>query len=483
MREIPDIMELHILIKDGKDLTHQIYDQISSAIASGRLANGQQVPPSRLLARQLGVARKSVADAYHRLTYDKKLVGYVGKGTFVHRPLAAEPVQQPSSWRPSAALQKWMDLAARDQVGKKDRCPVDFTGGESSTGHFPQDEWRSCVMHGLRRSAARRGRYGDAAGLLELRQALLGHAGFSRGVAGSVDDVVITSGAQQALDLIGRVLVEPGMCVALEEPGYPRARLLFASLGARVVGVPVDADGIDVEAIPGDARIIYVTPAHQFPLGMAMSEARRHALLEKAAAIGAIIIEDDYDSEFRYTGRPIDALQSLDRFGIVIFVGTMSKVMFPEMRIGYVLAPSLIAQALVAAKRLSDWQCNTMLQFALAKFVSDGHLLRHVRRTQGSYALRREKIQNAFDTILAPWFELIPSEAGFHLVATCKPGLDIPALIAAAREAGVGLYPLSAFYAGPDVKQGLFLGYGSVETERIDAALLTVRDLLRAAGQ
>ncbi|WP_295995207.1 PLP-dependent aminotransferase family protein [Rugamonas sp.] len=473
-------MELHILIKDGKDLAHQIYDQISHAIDSGRLANGQQVPPSRLLAKQLGVARKSVADAYNRLSYDKKLVGYVGKGTFVHHPFCKPSVPQYPTWQPSPTLQKWIDLEVIDQVGKKERCVVDFTGGESSTSHFPQDEWRSCVMHGLRRSSAKRGRYGDAAGIVELRQALLRHAGFSRGVTGSADDVIVTNGAQQALDLICRVLVEPGMCVAVEDPGYPRARLLFASLGARVVGVPVDADGIDVDAIPNDAKMIYVTPAHQFPLGMPMSEQKRHALLNKAAAIGAIIVEDDYDSEFRYSGRPIDSLQSLDSFGVVIFVGTMSKVMFPEMRIGYVLAPPIIAQALISAKRLTDWQCNTMLQFALAKFVSDGHLLRHVRRVQNIYALRREKIQKTFDTALAPWFELIPSEAGFHMAAPCKQKIDIAGLIAAARKTGVGLYPLSVFYAGPTVKDGLFLGYGSVNTESIEPALLTVRDLLRS---
>lgn len=472
-------MELHILIKDGKDFSNQIYDQIGAAIDNGRLAHGQQVPPSRLLAQQLGVARKSVADAYNRLVYDKKLVGFVGKGTYVNQRRAP---QQPADAAPAvlpAGLEKWRRFAQTDRVGNKQRCAVDFTGGESAKSAFPQDEWRGCVMHGLRRANASRGRYDAAAGLPELREALLRHASFSRGLVGDPAQVVITSGAQQALDLIGRVVIEPGMCVAVEEPGYPRARLLFASLGARVVGVPVQADGIDVDAIPDEARLIYVTPAHQFPLGMSMSEPKRHALLRKAAAIGAIIIEDDYDSEFRYSGRPADSLQSMDPYGVVVFVGTMSKIMFPELRIGYVLAPQAIAEALVTVKRLTDWHCNTMLQHALAKFVAEGSLLRHVRRVQVVYAQRREKMQNMFGTALAPWFELIPAEAGFHMVADCRQPLDIPALIAASAQAGVGLYPLSAFYAQPQSRNGLFLGYGAVDTDSIEPALLTVRDILR----
>lgn len=472
-------MELHIRIKNDKDYSHQIYEQIADAIDTGRLVKGQQVPPTRLLAKQLGVARKSVADAYKRLTFDKRLVGYVGKGTFVHLPKRAKPLTAPVAPLALQGLQKWDQLVRDDRMPHKVRHPVNFTGGESANGVFPRDEWRTCVMHGLRKSNANQGRYGDAAGVPELREALLRHAAFSRGLSGVPSQVVISSGAQQALDLIGRVLIEPGTCVAIEEPGYPRARLLFASLGARVAAVPVEADGIDVDAIPADARIIYVTPAHQFPLGMMMSEAKRHALLKKAADIGALIIEDDYDSEFRYSGRPVDSLQSMDTFGVVAFVGTMSKVMFPELRVGYILAPPALASVLVASKRLADWHCNTMVQYALARFVADGGLLRHIRRAQVVYAQRRECIEQMFSTALAPWFKLIPADVGFHMAAECTQQIDIPLLIAWAAQAGVGLYPLAAFYSQPTASNGLFLGYGAVDTDSIEPALLTVRDLLR----
>ena len=476
-------MELHIIIEGRKDLAGQVYRHLSDAIRSGRLAPGQQLPPSRLLAEQLGLSRKTVSEAYSRLTLDKLIVGRVGAGSFVQAPAAPR--------RGSIAPSAHSGLASADIVRKWDsmatplrhplpegRSRYEFIGGCATPGHFPMDEWRRCVTHALRQDPALRGRYSEAEGLLVLREAIARHIAFARGVACTPANVVVTNGAQQGLDLLGRVLMEPGCVVAVEDPGYPAARGLFASQGAQVVGIPLDEEGIMVDRIPDGTRLIYVTPAHQFPLGMPMSVARRRALLARAHAIGAIIIEDDYDSEFRYEGRPTDSLQSMDTQDIVVFVGTFSKVMLPELRLGYLILPQPLLNAVLTVKHLTDWHTNTMNQHALAKFIADGYLQKHIRRCHDIYATRRERLQTLFATLLAPWFELVPAEAGFHLAALCKGAVDIDLLLRLARRADVGIYSLANFYASEPPQQGLFLGYGAIDTLDIEPALTRLRDIL-----
>ena len=473
-------MELHLIIEGNKDLSGQVYRQLSEAIRSGRLADGQQLPPTRLLARQLGISRKPVAEAYTRLGYDKMLVGQTGRGTFVSAPPAGRAAPAGAGQANAyPALAKWNGFDSPLRQPQQDsRAQFEFIGGAPAPQHFPQADWRRCVLYGLRQDAAGRGRYAATEGVPALRAALARHAAFARGVNGGADQLIVTNGAQQAFDLLGRILLEPGACVAVEDPGYPLARLLFQSQGARVAYVPVDAEGIVVERIPDDARLIYVTPAPQFPLGMPMSTERKQALLARARAIGAIIIEDDYDSEFRYEGRPADSLQSMDRHGVVAFVGTLSKVVLPDLRIGYVVAPCAILPALKIAKHLTDWYSATMIQHALARFIDDGSLLRHIRRGHEIYASRREALVRVFDTALAPWFRLVPAVAGFHVAAFAKRDLDLDLLIRLARRAGVGLYALPAFYSQAPPRKGLFLGYGAIDTLDIEPALLRVRDIL-----
>lgn len=474
-------MELHLVIEGGKDLSGQVYRQLADAIRSGRLADGQQVPPSRLLASQLGISRKPVAQAYTRLTYDQLLVGRIGKGSFVCAPAAAgAPRQSSAELAGHATLLKWESMRTPLRHALPEgHARYEFIGGAPSPQHFPMDEWRRCMLRGLRQESRALGRYAPTEGIPELRDAIARHAGFARGVTGSAQQVVVTNGAQQALDLLGRVLLEPGSTVAMEDPGYPLARLLFASQGARVVGVPVDAEGIVVDLIPADARLIYVTPAHQFPLGMPMSAARREALLARALAIGAIVIEDDYDSEFRYEGRPTDSLQSMDRHGIVAFVGSFSKLMLPELRVGYLMAPPALLRALLTAKHLSDWHTASTVQHALASFIADGSLLKHIRRMHAVYAGRRAQLVKMFAGPLAPWFDLVPATAGFHLAARALAPVDIGLLQRLARRADVGLYSLADFYHDGAPQQGLFLGYGAIDTLDIEPALLRVRDILQ----
>ncbi|PHN23572.1 MocR-like pyridoxine biosynthesis transcription factor PdxR [Pseudomonas sp. ICMP 561] len=474
-------MELHIVIKGRKDLANQLYDQLRDNIESGRLAAGVQLPPSRLLAVQLGVSRKTISDAYSRLTYENFLVGKRGSGTFVNSLATAQSRQQETCDLASAAvLEKWqnLELGLRHPVGEETRRG-DFIGGAVSHSHFPAGEWRRCIQHALRQLAKTPGLYSQPQGLEVLRKAIAGHIAFARGVRCMADDIVVCNGAQQALDLISRVLTEPGCCVAMEDPGYRPARLLFSAQGARVVGVPVDAEGMQVDAIPDDARFIYVTPSHQMPLGMPMSMSRRQALLDKARRIGAIIIEDDYDSEFRYEGQPTDSLQSMDRHGIVAYVGTFSKTLLPELRLGYAVLPSAIHAAVIKARQLTDWHTSTLNQWALAKFIDDGLLQKHIRRCHGVYVGRRQRILERLTTDLAPWFEAIPATAGFHMALWCKVPLDVERLINQARQHDVGIYSLAPYYQSTPDRTGIYLGFGAIETLDIDPALDRLRDLLQ----
>jgi GntR family transcriptional regulator/MocR family aminotransferase len=473
-------VELHIVIQGRKDLANQLYEQLRDNIESGRLAPGVQLPPSRLLAAQLGLSRKTISDTYSRLTYENYLVGKIGSGTFVNALNAPTQRRQPPSQLASATrISKWQDISLplrHPALEGTLRC--DFIGGATAKTQFPHDEWRRCTQYALRQMSQARGFYSQPQGLPPLRSAIAGHIAFARGVKCTADDIVVCNGAQQALDLIARVLIEPGCTVAMENPGYTPARQLFAAQGAEVVSVPVDSAGIVVEQIPENAHAIYVTPSHQMPLGMPMSLERREALLKKASRIGAIIIEDDYDSEFRYEGRPTDSLQSMDRFGVVAYVGTFSKTLLPELRLGYAVLPEAILEAVIKAKQLTDWHTSTLPQWALTKFISEGLLNKHIRRCHSIYAGRRERILARFAGDLWPWMEAIPSSAGFHMAVMFKVPVNLPLLVELARKVEIGLYPLTGFFADAAPRDGLILGFGAIETLDIDPALDRLRDVL-----
>jgi GntR family transcriptional regulator/MocR family aminotransferase len=473
-------MELHIVIEGDKDLVGQLCRQLGDAIRSGRLTAGEKLPPTRLLAEQLGVSRKTVAEAYARLTFDRLLVGRVGSGTFVAgdvRPRVAPHADGGFAGAAVAARWRSMDTPLRHPV-PDGNSRFEYIGGAPARSLFPHAEWRRCVLHALRQGARSRGLYGPVEGLPALRDAIARHAAFARGVRCGVDDIIVTNGAQQALDLVARVLVEPGCTVAVEEPGYPPARLLFSAQGAEVVGIPVDAQGLCVDRIPDGTRLVYVTPAHQFPLGTPMSLRRREELLARAHELGAIVIEDDYDSEYRYEGRPTDSLQSMDTRGTVAFVGTFSKTLSPELRLGYLIAPQPILQAVCIAKHLSDWHTSTPAQWALAKFIVDGELNKHIRRSHAVYAERRARIMARFEGDLSPWFELVPATAGIHLAALCRKPVDMEMLLRLARRVDVGLYSLEPFFHFDAPRQGLIFGYGAIDSGDIDPSLDRLRDIL-----
>jgi GntR family transcriptional regulator/MocR family aminotransferase len=294
--------------------------------------------------------------------------------------------------------------------------------------------------------------------------------------------VIVTSGAQQAFDLAARVLIAPGDVVAVEDPGYPPVRSLFESLGATVLGVRVDEEGLVVGELPARAKIVYTTPSHQFPTGVRMSLSRRLELLAWAEATNAVIIEDDYDSEFYYGGGALDPLQSLDRAGRVLYIGTFSKTLLPTLRIGFLVAPGSLSGALVAAKRLSDWHTDTVTQGALARLLDEGAFAAHVRRANRIYAGRRARIIDAVARDLSRWLDVVPSVAGLHLFAQLRGDvpLRVSAVTDAAAAAGVGIQSIARFamHDSEQARRGFVLGYGAIDEASIDQGVRRLRDVL-----
>ena len=295
-------------------------------------------------------------------------------------------------------------------------------------------------------------------------------------------DVIITNGTQQALDLVVRVLLAPGDRVAVEDPSYRPPRLLFASHGLRVRGVPVDDEGLVVDAIPRDVRLVYVTPSHQYPLGMTMSLPRRVALLAWAERHNAAIVEDDYDSEFRYGGRPIEPLQTLDRDGRVIYVGSFSKTMLPTLRMGFAVVPPPIRHAMRAARYVSDWHGPIPTQRALTRFIDEGFLANHVRKMRAIYAARHQQITETLAHDFGDTLALIPSAAGLHVsaVATSHSAADFEAIADEAPSAGLGVQLLSFFPSDRAPMAGLALGYGGIDVAEIEEGLGRLHALVRS---
>ncbi|MFC4944121.1 PLP-dependent aminotransferase family protein [Pseudonocardia sp. GCM10023141] len=463
-------MEFHVQLTGRGDLAARIYRQLLDAILDGRLRSGERLPPTRELAERLDVSRNTVAVAYDRLTAEGFLVARVGAGTFVGAQALPPTRPRAAPVGDVAPRALWADVSAPAATVAPDH---DFRVGIPDVRLFPLRTWRRLVTRELHGPALRTAGYDDAAGHAGLRAAIARHLGVSRSVNAAPADVLITHGAQQALDLVARVLIEPGGCVAVEEPGYPPARQLFSSLGARVIGVPVDADGLVVDALPADARLVHVTPSHQFPLGTAMSLARRTALLCWAERTGAAIIEDDYDSEYRFGGRPLEPLQSLDRCGRVVYIGTFSKTLLPKLRLGFLIAPASLQPALRAAKRLSDLHGDPVTQGAMAGLIDEGLLGRHIRRATRVYAARREAVlaglREHLDGLLSP----VPSAAGLHLCARLRPGVDVdlPRVVARAAEAGVGVESLADHCAATPPQEGLVLGYGAIDEDGVSEGL------------
>jgi GntR family transcriptional regulator / MocR family aminotransferase len=459
----------------ARTLLRDLHAQLRAAILDGRLRPGLRLPTTRVFAAAYGVSRNTAIGVYDLLRSEGYLFARGKAGTYVAGALS------PALPRKRSAIDTHrprLNPFWRGRSALEPRCAArfDFTLGVPDLEQFPFTVWRRLSTRALHAQSRSLAAYAEPQGRPALRVAIAQHASFARAVACQADDVVVTAGAQQAFDLIARILVTPGRgVVALEDPGYPPTRAAFAAAGARIVAVPVDREGLIVERLPHNARVVCVTPSHQFPLGVAMSAHRRAALLEFARRHDAIVVEDDYDGEFRFGGRPLDALQTLDRDERVFYVGTFSKSMFPALRLGFVTAPGWARAALVAAKHAADWHCPVVEQDTLAAFIADGHLARHVRKMRRVYAARRDLLLRTLQRDFRRWLEPVPATAGLHLAALAAASLDIDALVARAQLNDVGVYALRSFCTGKSVHRGLVFGYGASNEMTIAEGLARLR--------
>ncbi|KAA9150001.1 PLP-dependent aminotransferase family protein [Amycolatopsis acidicola] len=467
-------MELHIDVSDGRELREKISRQIRASILDGRLREGDALPPSRELAQRLAVSRNTVTAAYELLAAEGFVHAKAGAGTFVSS--GARRVERPpaevSELRPAEVWDSVPDPPLRFAV----EAEFDFRAGAPDVRLFPFETWRRLVTEQLRGSRPEVLTYGDPRGHAGLRAEIARQLSLSRNVRAGPEDVLVTNGSQQALDLAARVLLCPGDVVAVEDPGYPPPRQLFTTLGARLAAVPVDGEGIVVDRIPAGCRLVYVTPSHQFPLGTSMSPARRVALIEWAKRNDAAILEDDYDTEFRYTGRPLEPLHSLDNAGRVLYVGSFSKVLLPALRLGFLIAPPGLREALGKAKYLTDWHSASVGQAALARFLAEGGFARYVRKMRREYRKRHDLVRRILEEDFAGLLEPLPSDAGLHLSAYSS--IDARPVVRAARRAGVRLYALGDFTERRDSLQGLVFGFGSVPLEDIGPGLRRLRGVM-----
>jgi len=467
-------MDIHVNLIGRTDLTGEIYRQLRTAILNRHLKPGEMLPATRELALRLDVARTTVSIAYDRLTAEGLAVSKVGSGTYV---ADAVPTQTTVARVGTSVLRPkldWETVRIPSELWRATK--YDFRAGIPETGLFPSKTWRRLLSHEFRPHTNTM-LYGDPAGHEALREAIVRHVAISRGIRAHAEDVIVTSGTQQAIDLIARVLLNPGDCVCVEDPGYGTPRRLLAAMGLQVHGIPVDAEGIIVESIPRRARLVYVSPSHQFPLGMSMSPSRRTALLAWASDNCGAIIEDDYDSEFRFGGKPIEPLHTLDRDGRVIYVGSFSKTMFPGLRLGFVILPSSLRSAIRNAKYLADWNSPPALQGAMARFIEAGYFARYLRRMREVYEQRHRSMIVGLNRMFRDELQIVPSSVGLHVAALARTTSPerIEILVKRASERGVECTPLSLYAAAETQLAGLVLGYGAIESDRIDEGLAVLR--------
>ena len=498
-------------------LYQQVYQRIRELILEGKLPRGARLPSSRTLADDLSLSRNTVLVAIDQLVAEGYVESRLGDGSYVASSIAedvgtiAQRKTEPIPARPSKgrALSNRGRAISGTPIGRDATTPRAFATGVPAVDQFPVDLWHRLLSRRSRRVSRENLCYGDPEGYRPLREAVATYLAGARGVQCEPDQIIINTSSQQALDIAVRVLTDPGDAVWLEEPGYLGARGAFTAAGLSLVPVPVDDEGLQVEKgieLAPNARLAYVTPSRQYPLGSTLSLARRFALLEWARSTGAWIIEDDYDSEYRYKGRPLAALQGLDKTARVIYVGTFTKVLFPSLRLGYLVAPPDLVDPLIAARSFVDRHSSTLLQAVVADFINGGHFGSHIRRMRRLYRERQAVLVKEVTRHLGGRLSVQPSEAGMHLIGKLiGPGSD-PVLLQGsdpisssssdpimcthkngselsdisgsdprpdvgvsekAAELGVDVAPLSRYYLGPRKGSGLVMGYACLDERDI----------------
>ncbi|RUL75417.1 PLP-dependent aminotransferase family protein [Dyella choica] len=480
--------------KGSRRSAQSVYAQLRAAILDGRLVPGSQLPVERQSAAFFGVSRNTVARAYAKLAIEGLVQSRQGSGTYV-APRQTRPPREPfptrqtpdprlnSLWRRPElvqALSFWHD--SRRASMSQPSAFLDFRPALVDPRLFPFEVFRRISAKQLRRMELKPPTFKSPQGNqghFPLRTAIETHIGVSRAIVCQPDDVLVTAGAQQAFDLLARVLVTPGVTtVAIEDPGYPPMRAAFLAAGAKLVPIPVDAQGLVVDALPVPVQIVCICPSHQFPLGVSMSAQRRSALLDFARKQGAVIVEDDYDGEFRYDGTPLQALRSTATADDVFYVGTFSKCMFPALRLGFLLAPQWAMPALITAKNCLDWHCPTLTQMAVASYIAEGHLAQHVRKLRDVYKKRRDRISEILRSDFAEEFAPMQSSYGMHIAASSTQPGRLERVSAKLLERNVHLHSFERYFFGAATSEGLVFGYGAVDLEGIEQGLDALRRVL-----
>jgi len=512
---------------DGEGpLYDQIYRALRDAILSGRVGSGTRLPTTRALALELGVSRNTVVAAFEPLQAEGYVVSRVGAGTFVAPQLADQTLRPGALRRIGDAGVGWSgDVTARAQSpvrGRRDgrdakgavgarlsrfgraivendprtiydeveagpAAVFDFRPCVPDLDRLDYDDWRRQLVRAANYTPASELDYADPAGLFDLRREIAAYLGRARGVLCEADDVIVVGGVAQALDLSARLFVDPGEAVMIEDPHYLGARRCFEMAGAEIVGAPVDPQGVDPTRVDPEARarcrLAYVTPSPQYPTGVILSLARRQALLAWAEASNAYVIEDDYDSEFRYAGRAIPSLKSLDEHDRVIYVGTFSKTLLPSLRMAYLVVPASLRAVFRTAKWLSDWAAPSFEQIALAKSLGSGDFERHLRRARTLYARSREALVESIDEVLAPFGATYhDSRAGLHLLVRLDrvPAARLRDVLRGAAKRGVRLYPVAPSHLRPERLESveLVMGFGRLEPEAIAKGIRILGEVL-----
>ncbi len=474
--------------KGPKALHRQIYDAYRAAIVDGRLRPGQRIPSTRVLASEIRVSRFPVLNAYAQLLAEGYFESRVGAGTVIASSLPDQLTSTKPAGRAHASIPSGPRPVARccSVLPRVVRFPWlqkwgAFRVGQVAFDQFPLGVWSNLVARRCRNSDAHAFHYGDQMGSMVFRETIANYLRTARSLHCEAEQIMIVGGSQQALEISARVLLDPGNRVWVEQPGYHLAREAFALAGCYPVPVPVDREGLDVAAGIKQcrkARAAFVTPSHQFPLGVTMSASRRLQLVDWAQTSGSWIIEDDYDSEFRYESLPIASLQGLDSNSRVIYIGTFSKVLFPSLRLGYIVIPSDLVERFHAVRRVMDLSPPRFYQEVVSDFIREGHFARHIRRMRVHYGELRKELVVSLRRELGPLVELLGDEAGMHVAVTLQNGsCDLDIAQRAAR-LNLSLWPLSPSYVGEASRQGFILGFGGTKLTEIPNAVRKLRNLL-----
>jgi GntR family transcriptional regulator/MocR family aminotransferase len=449
-----------------------LYEELRSTILAGRLHPGARLPATRDLAAQYGISRPTIVTAFEQLRSEGYVEGKVGSGTYVSKTLPDELLQAPRAKSVAHTRRRGIPLSAYARrlqpLPRSESQPARaFRASQPALDAFPAGLWAQVAVRRLRRVSTRLLAGGEALGYRPLRDAVAEYLNTSRGVKCSADQVLIISGVQQALDRTAHLLLDEDDPVWIEEPGYPGAAVVFRAVGAKICPVPVDSEGLNLEAArrrwpQARPRLVYVTPAHQFPLGVTMSLRRRLSLLEWARRSRTIIFEDDYDSEYRYSGRPIPALQGLDRAAVVIFAGSFTDVLFPALRLAYLVVPSDMVDIFAAAESVSTHHPPLIDQAILCDFIREGHFARHVRRMRELYAERLSVLIESAHERLTGLLEIPEVEAGLRTVAWLQGGILAERAAQAAAKYEVEVVPLSRYAYGRARRDGIVLGFAAV---------------------